>query len=489
MGQTEEIKMMSRPNRFTYTPITRGHKPTASQESNTLSTMCEVSCVTTVSMDSEAGADPEGRLADFREEEERCVYRSGSEETVDTVVAVSSAKKQENREAENRLRSRNSDYSSYCGSPAGANNMVEARDATDRANSPGSQPLLSDSEEEEATFNPSHQGRRGLPGSVKLDMPSPGLREDEELQENRKAGRIPGEPLKTLLSAIFLGTGFLATTASLAFTHERVPETEPLPDLFLDNIQYQNWGLDVSEILLMLNTFTAVFVILMHSHRTIILRRIWLVLGLLYYYRALTMCVTVLPKADQTYTCMPKTPRNETTAMMYVQRVLTIISGGGLSINGKHVFCGDYIFSGHTMTLTLGYLAIKQYSPRRFILLHWASFLAALCGVIFLLLARGHYTIDVLLAYYVSSRLWWIYHTLAHNDTLKKAGPHNHLANLCWWRVFRFFETKTSGPLPNRFSLPLPRRLKRWLKSKLRRESEGSGRPPLSSVSVQDLSK
>ena len=54
---------------------------------------------------------------------------------------------------------------------------------------------------------------------------------------------------------------------------------------------------------------------------------------------------------------------------------------------------------------------------------------------------------------------------------------------------FRFFETKTSGPLPNRFSLPLPRRLKRWLKSKLRRESEGSGRPPLSSVSVQDLSK
>merc|ERR1712088_1161950 len=142
----------------------------------------------------------------------------------------------------------------------------------------------------------------------------------------------------------FLGTGFLATTASLAFTHERVPETEPLPDLFLDTFNHQDWGLDVSEMILMANTFLAVFIIMLHSHRTIILRRIWLILGLLYYYRA-----------------------------------LTIISGGGLSINGKHVFCGDYIFSGHTMTLTLGYLAIKQYSPRRFILLHWASFLAALC--------------------------------------------------------------------------------------------------------------
>ena len=53
---------------------------------------------------------------------------------------------------------------------------------------------------------------------------------------------------------------------------------------------------------------------------------------------------------------------------------------------------------------------------------------------------------------------------------------------------FRFFETKTSGPLPNRFSLPLPRRLKRWLKAKICRERERS-QPALSSVSVQDLTK
>merc|ERR1719201_367926 len=82
-------------------------------------------------MESETERDPEARLQDFREEDERCVYRSGSEETVDTVVAVSSAKKQQHTEAEQRLRSRNSDYGSYCGSP-GVNNIVEqARDATD----------------------------------------------------------------------------------------------------------------------------------------------------------------------------------------------------------------------------------------------------------------------------------------------------------------------------------------------------------------------
>ena len=53
--------------------------------------------------------------------------------------------------------------------------------------------------------------------------------------------------------------------------------------------------------------------VLLHSHRLVILRRIWLLLGILYYYRALTMFVTVLPKADETYTCMPR--KNDTTTL------------------------------------------------------------------------------------------------------------------------------------------------------------------------------
>ena len=330
-----------------------------------------------------------------------------------------------------------------------------------------------DEEEEEDRGDPDQEGEEDtfeppLSDCVKLDMPRPICRKEQEQQEQIDPGRIPGEPLKTLLSALFLGAGFLATTISLAFTHERVPETNPLPDLLLDHVKYQEWGLDVSEVLLMLNTSAAVVVVMLHSHRTILLRRIWLILGLLYFYRAVTMCVTVLPKADKTYTCMPK--KNETSAMMYVKRMLTIISGGGLSISGKHVFCGDYIFSGHTMTLTLGYLVIKQYSPKNFVILHRASFISAVIGVILLLLARGHYTIDVLLAYYVSSRLWWVYHTLAHNDTLKRPGPHNLLTHLWWWTIFSFFETKIRGPLPNQFSLPLPQRLKRFLKAKICRQ-------------------
>ena len=77
-------------------------------------------------------------------------------------------------------------------------------------------------------------------------------------------------------------------------------------------------------------------------------------------------------------------------------------------------------------------------SPKRFKLLHWASFLVSLSGVVFLLLGRGHYTIDVVLAYFVSTRIWWTYHTLAHNKHLRKQGEDNMLANECWWLAFRY---------------------------------------------------
>ena len=94
-------------------------------------------------------------------------------------------------------------------------------------------------------------------------------------------------------------------------------------------------------------------------YRFIVLRRIFLLVGIHYYYRALTMYVTALPKPNEQYQCAPKTG-NDTTPLIIFQRVLKLLSGMGLSINGKHVYCGDYIYSGHTMTLIMTYLVIKE---------------------------------------------------------------------------------------------------------------------------------
>lgn len=46
------------------------------------------------------------------------------------------------------------------------------------------------------------------------------------------------------------------------------------------------------------------------------------------------------------------------------------------------------------------------------------ALLAAL-GIVMVLIARGHYTVDCIIAYYITTRIFYIYHTLAHNQNLK----------------------------------------------------------------------
>merc|ERR1712226_1553924 len=285
---------------------------------------------------------------------------------------------------------------------------------------------------------------------------------------NEKYGevKIPNEPLKTFVAAVFLFMAFIATTASLAFVHDRVPfEYDPLPDVILDNVKYQHWGLDAPEILLMTLVWTTVLITIFHKHRFIVYRRIFLIGGLHYFYRAITMALTVLPVADKKYRediCQPQS--NQTSAFVMGQRVLKLISGMGLAINGKHVYCGDYIYSGHTMSLVMAYLIIKEYSPRRWILLHYAAMVLAIAGVVTLLCARGHYSIDVIVAYWITTRIWWIFHTLAKNPNLKEVdgfgrNDNNYLKNLWWWYIFRWFECNVPVMVPHRYNWPIPQKL------------------------------
>ncbi len=86
-------------------------------------------------------------------------------------------------------------------------------------------------------------------------------------QQTSNEAEIPAEPLKTLVAFVFLFLAWVATTTSLALTHERVPDVDPLPDVFLDNVHYQSWGLDASEIIIMVATLVTFTLALFHQHR------------------------------------------------------------------------------------------------------------------------------------------------------------------------------------------------------------------------------
>lgn len=59
-------------------------------------------------------------------------------------------------------------------------------------------------------------------------------------------------------------------TVSLSLVHERLPDRniyKPLPDIFLDMIPSQEWALNVSEILIMIQVNSCVALITFHKHR------------------------------------------------------------------------------------------------------------------------------------------------------------------------------------------------------------------------------
>ena len=84
---------------------------------------------------------------------------------------------------------------------------------------------------------------------------------------------IPSEPIKTLIAFAIFSSGMLSTSVSLAIIHDYVPTNiSALPDFFLDHVTYQQWGLDASEVVLLVNVSCAMTVMVFHKYNMIIFR-------------------------------------------------------------------------------------------------------------------------------------------------------------------------------------------------------------------------
>ncbi|MEQ2159239.1 hypothetical protein GOODEAATRI_020798 [Goodea atripinnis] len=62
---------------------------------------------------------------------------------------------------------------------------------------------------------------------------------------------------------------------------------------------------------------------------------------------------------------------------------------------------------------------------------------------------RAHYSIDVFIAFYITTRLFLYYHTLANT----RAYQHSRRARI-WFPMFSFFECNVNGPVPNQYHWP-----------------------------------
>ena len=87
--------------------------------------------------------------------------------------------------------------------------------------------------------------------------------------------------------------------------------------------------------------------------------------------------------------------------------------------------CGDLVFSGHTYWATLLTLLICKYNRKVFRISKKASYcvnftasMIWLCNGLFVLMARNHYTIDVVVASYFAPLLWYWFERKVHPNDL-----------------------------------------------------------------------
>lgn len=152
-----------------------------------------------------------------------------------------------------------------------------------------------------------------------------------------------------------------------------------------------------------------------------------------------------------------------------IQRAYIIWRGAGMSIQGVRT-CGDYMFSGHTVALTMlnffiteckcvlqqcidFYLFLKSFvnctvcydfsdTPRHMYFVHTFTWMLNMFGIFFILAAHEHYSIDVFIAFYITSRLFLYYHTLANNRSLMMRDSNR---TRIWFPLFSFFESSVSN--------------------------------------------
>ncbi|XP_028324641.1 sphingomyelin synthase-related protein 1-like [Gouania willdenowi] len=262
------------------------------------------------------------------------------------------------------------------------------------------------------------------------------------------AGRLDPEVWKTVLSCVYVLFVFGFTSFVMVIVHERVPDMRtypPLPDIFLDSVPRIPWAFAMAEACGVILCYMLLLILLLHKHRSILFRRLCSLMGTVFLLRCCTMFVTSLSVPGQHLKCASKTYGD---AWEKIQRALAIWSGFGMTLTGVQT-CGDYMFSGHTVVITLLNFFVTEYTPRTWNLIHTISWVLNLFGIFFILAAHEHYSIDVFIAFYITTRLFLYYHTLANT----RAYQHSRRARI-WFPMFSFFECNVNGPVPNQYHWP-----------------------------------
>ncbi|EGT30319.1 hypothetical protein CAEBREN_09174 [Caenorhabditis brenneri] len=290
---------------------------------------------------------------------------------------------------------------------------------------------------------------------------------------------------KLLIAFAYSSLSFLMTSFVMVLVHDRVPDTKtypPLPDIVLDNVPHIPWAFDMCETIGLVLAVVWFTVLFFHRERVIIARRMFSLLGTVFLLRCFTMLITSLSVPGIHLQCEA---RPNTTMQEKLHKAFHIWSNLGMSLHGVRS-CGDYMFSGHTTVITMISHFITEYTPADWTGLHTFTWVLNCFAIFLILAAHEHYSIDVFIAFYISSRMFLYYHAYAYNHAGITATDYRMRT---WFPLGWFFEYGSQGKVENEFSLPINIRIPRRIFFAKTEEQKHSPQPDMGRKKSVNASK
>jgi shingomyelin synthase len=213
----------------------------------------------------------------------------------------------------------------------------------------------------------------------------------------------------------------------------RITGSVTLPDIGHDILPYSGdayFSIPDRIVDICLIAFVALLII--HPKRFLIIRRTSVNMSLLYILRSVTVLVTSLPDASPACQAQFIDPVAGAYKRQPMFPRVFLRAAKLMEAPGKHITCGDMIFSGHGCAMMICALTYSQYFRKEaFKASGWK--IELLCkagrymvttivafGLLSIIATRLHYTLDVVIAIYLSYRVWKDYHTVIRVMWLKK---------------------------------------------------------------------
>jgi len=256
---------------------------------------------------------------------------------------------------------------------------------------------------------------------------------------------------RVTFSFLFLLCVMFLTAYVMAVVHDRVPDKTtypPLPDLALDNLPHIPWAFELAELMILTMGIILFGIVILHRHRWVMLRRFCAITGSIFLLRCVTMLVTSLSVPGTHLKCDVSVGSSHEEKLLHAWKIISHLA---LSVSGVRT-CGDYMFSGHTVILTVLNYFINDYTPSSWKGLHIFSWLLNCFGMFFILAGHEHYSIDVFIAFYISSRLFLYYHSLADSHAIRALDVRYH--EQAFFPMFSYLEECSIGTIPNKYEWP-----------------------------------